>query len=119
MKKLLKDGFGWGLLLWVIGYVLGIVLFMVMPQNLIGWAIAPVGTAVALWILIKKINEKKLNYYFALAISWTVIAVAFDYVFIVKLFKSANYYKPDVFLYYGLTFVLPFIVGYLKSLKTK
>lgn len=56
------------------------------------------------------------SYYFCVAIVWTLIAVVLDYVFIVKAFKPADgYYKPDVYLYYVLTFILPLLVGWRKS----
>jgi hypothetical protein len=43
-----------------------------------------------------------------LAIVWTLIAIVFDYLFIVKALNPADgYYKLDVFLYYALTFILP------------
>jgi len=66
--------------------------------------------------LFKKIAGDSFQYYFVLAVIWTLIAVAFDYVFIVKLFKPTDgYYKLDVYLYYVLTFVLPLIVGWRKQ----
>jgi hypothetical protein len=45
------------------------------------------------------------------------MAAALDYLFIVKLFKSADYYKPDVYVYYVLTFILPIAVGWYKKSK--
>lgn len=58
------------------------------------------------------------NYYLRMAIGWTLIAVIFDYFFLVKVFKPADgYYKIDVYLYYVLTFVLPLIVGWIKKTK--
>ncbi|MCX6718252.1 MAG: hypothetical protein NTY81_01450 [Candidatus Staskawiczbacteria bacterium] len=53
-KKFLINSFGWGVGLWLIGYVLGIILFMLVPANLIGWVISPVGILITLWVLIKK-----------------------------------------------------------------
>jgi nicotinamide riboside transporter PnuC len=54
-----------------------------------------------------------------LAVIWTVIAVLFDYLFIVKAFKPADgYYKPDVYLYYALTFIVPLLIGWWKKSKS-
>jgi hypothetical protein len=40
----------------------------------------------------------------------------FDYFLLVKVFKPVDgYYKLDVYLYYVLTFILPLIVGWRKS----
>lgn len=46
---------------------------------------------------------------------WTLIAIIFDYFFLVKLLKPADgYYKLDVYLYYSLTFILPVVAGTLR-----
>ena len=118
-KQLLKDTLGWGFVLWMIGYVLGIILFMIVPSSLLGWIIMPIGTIITLWVLFKKVNGNSLRYYLFLAISWTLIAIIFDYFFLVKAFKPADgYYKLDVYLYYSLTFILPLFVWWRKSPKT-
>jgi hypothetical protein len=115
-KQILKDGFGWGFLLWLAGYILGIVLFMVVPASLIGWVIMPVGVALTLWVLLKKIKHSTFGYYGELAVIWTIIAVFADYFFLVRIFKPADgYYKPDVYIYYSLTCLLPILVGWSKT----
>ena len=119
-REFYKDAFGWGFILWLIGYALGIMLFAVVPPTVIGWIITPIGILITLWVLFKKMQSKELQYYFLLAVCWTLIAVAFDYVFIVKAFKPADgYYKLDVYLYYILTFALPLVVGWRKSTDKK
>lgn len=118
-KKLLKDTIGWGFLLWLIGYVLGIILFMFVPTSILGWVIMPLGTVVTLWVLLKNIKSNTFQYYLLLAIAWTLIAVIFDYLFLVKAFKPEDgYYKLDVYVYYSVTFILPLLVG-LKKVFTK
>lgn len=115
-KQFLKDAFLWGFILWFIGYVLGIVLFSVVPSSLIGWIIMPIGILIALWVLAKKIKPGAFNYYFFLAIAWTLVAIVFDYFFLVRLFKPADgYYKLDVYLYYLLTLILPLLVWWRKN----
>ena len=115
-KQLLKDALGWGFILWLIGYVLGIVLFAIVPQSIIGWVIMPIGIVITLWVLLIKVKASSLQYYYLLAIAWTLIAIIFDYIFLVLLFKPADgYYKLDVYLYYALTFVLPLLVGWYKT----
>jgi hypothetical protein len=117
-KKFLKDAFGWGIILWLIGYVLGIILFAIVPPAFLGWVIMPIGIAITLWVLIKKINSDFVWYYFKVAVVWTIIAVAFDYLFLVKVFKPADgYYKPDVYLYYIFTFILPLAVGFWRKIN--
>lgn len=118
-KQLLKDSLGWGFILWLIGYVLGIVLFFVFPPSLIGWVILPVGVIITLWVLLKKVKGDTLQYYLMLGVVWSVIAVVFDYLFIVKVFNPADgYYKLDVYLYYSLTFVMPLAIGWWKRIKS-
>lgn len=114
---MIKDSFGWGFLLWLIGYILGIGLFMVVPPNMIGWVLSPVATVFTLWVLIRKIKSKTFGYYLMLGIIWTIIAVVFDYLFIVTLFQSTAYYKLDVYIYYTVMFLLPLLVGWKKSRK--
>jgi hypothetical protein len=115
-NSLLKNAIGWGIGLWAIGYVLGFLFLFLLPPALIGWAIAPIGMAITLWVLIKKVKSMAFHDYVILAFAWTAIAVAFDYLFLVRLLHPTDgYYKLDVYLYYALTFVLPLAVGYSKT----
>ena len=115
MKHFVRDALGWGFGLWLIGYGLGFVFFAFVPQAFIGWVIMPIGIAVTLWVLFAKITSKKFAYYVKLGLVWTGIAVLCDYLFLVQLLKPADgYYKPDVYLYYLLTFLLPVAVGLKK-----
>jgi hypothetical protein len=107
----------WGLILWIFGYVLGIVFFSLVPKDLIGFFILPLGVAFTMWVLLKKIKREFFLCYFSLGAIWTVMAAALDYFFIVKLFQSADYYKPDVYLYYILILILPIAVGVYKKSK--
>jgi hypothetical protein len=105
----------WGFVLWLIGYIAGMVLFFIVTKEYIGWIITPFATVFTIWVLVKKVKRPELMCYFGTGLIWTVIAVIMDYIFIVLMLKTGNtYYKPDVFLYYFLTFTLPIIVGYWK-----
>ena len=117
-KQLVKNSLGWGFILWLIGYILGFILFFIIPTSLIGWIIVPIGTVITLWVLFKKIKSEDFKHYLLLAITWTLIAIVFDYLFIVKaLNPSDGYYKLDVYIYYVLTFVIPIVVGLWKKSK--
>lgn len=117
-KHLLKDSIGWGIILWLIGYSLGFIFFFILPISMIGWAVMPIGLIITLCVLFKMVRSDSLKYYFILALVWTVIAIAFDYLFIVKLLNPADgYYKLDVYLYYALTLVIPIAVGWWKEQK--
>lgn len=118
MKQFYKDALVWGFILWLIGYLLGMVLFFLVPAGLIGWIIMPIGTVITLWVLLKKVRGDSFKYYLLIAIAWTLIAIVFDYVFLVQALKPEDgYYKPDVYLYYVLTFILPLVVGWRKGAK--
>jgi nicotinamide riboside transporter PnuC len=87
---------------------------------MIGWFIMPIGTVITLWVLFKKIKSGSFKYYALLAVIWVLIAVVFDYLFLVKAFNPEDgYYKLDVYLYYLLTFALPIIIGWYKSKKNE
>ena len=113
--QLLKDGLLWGFALWLIGYLLGFLFFAFVPASLIGWFIMPIGIAVTVWVLLRRIKGGSLSYYFSLGVVWTVLAIVLDYFLLVQLLKPADgYYKLDVYLYYLLTFILPLLVGLRK-----
>ncbi len=115
-KGLYKDALGWGFVLWLIGYVLGFIFFAFVPASVIGWVIMPIGVALSLWVLLKKVKGDSFKYYIFVAVAWTLIAVVLDYFLLVKVLKPADgYYKLDVYLYYALTFILPIVVGWLKN----
>ena len=118
-RQLLRDSFGWGFILWLIGYLLGVVLFFVVPSSSIGWIILPIGVIVTLWVLMRKVQIERRQHFAILAGVWTLIAVVFDYVFIVKAFSPADaYYKLDVYVYYGLTCTIPMVVGWWKTSRS-
>lgn len=114
-KQLLKDSLVWGSVLWLIGYVLSFILFFIVPPLMIGWIIAPIGTITTLLVLCKKIRSNDFKYYLVLGIVWVVMAMILDYLFIVKLLNPVGYYKPAVYLYYGLTLGLPILVYKIKK----
>ena len=116
-KQFVKDSFGWGFILWIIGYTLGMILFFIVPKSILGWVIMPIGIIITLFILIKKIKSDSIKYYILLGIIWFLIAIIFDYLFIVKALKPVDgYYKLDVYLYYIITLVLPIVIGLNKKL---
>ncbi|MFN7990989.1 MAG: hypothetical protein U0R44_02405 [Candidatus Micrarchaeia archaeon] len=115
MNKKLMDSLGWGFVLWLVGYMLGIVLFFVLPPSILGWVIMPIGVVITLFVSLKKVDGDPW-YYARIAIVWTTMAIALDYLFIVKLLDPADgYYKPDVYIYYALTFLIPLAAGFWKN----
>ena len=115
-KQFLKDAVGWGFVLWLIGYALGFVFFALVPVNVIGWIIMPIGAVITLWVAFKKLKGDTLLYYGLVGLAWTLIAILGDYLFIVKALNPGDgYYKPDVYLYYALTLAIPVFAGWRKT----
>ncbi len=110
-----KEGIGWGFLLWLFGYVLGLVFFFFVPEPYLGWLIMPFGITATVWVLSKKTSLEKVSNQMMLALVWTALAIALDYIFIVRMLHPADgYYNTSVFGYYALTFILPFVVGTMR-----
>ena len=111
----LRDCAAWGFGLWLFGYALGIVFFFVMPPEMIGWFITPIGlvfTGIVLW---KWVHIQTLADGVVAGLSWTVIAIVLDYLFIVRLLMPIDgYYKADVYLYYASALLLPIIAATLN-----
>jgi hypothetical protein len=115
-KQLVFDSFGWGFILWLIGYALGFILFFIVPASILGWVIMPIGTILTIYILYSKVKSIVFWDFVIISIVWTGIAVIFDYIFLVRMLNpSDGYYKLDVYLYYAFTFLLPMIIGGLKN----
>lgn len=109
----------WGVVLWLIGYVLGILLFPVVPSTHIGWVIMPIGIITTIWVLLKKISVSSMQEYLAVGVSWAIIAILCDYLFLVLLFRPTDgYYKLDVYCYYALMVLLPIGLGWWKTYRT-
>lgn len=117
-KRIFLNTLFWGFILWLFGYMLGFIFFAIVPQETIGWYIMPFGILAILWVLFKKIKRDSFGCYIGLGIFWLIIAIALDYIFLVKLLKPVDgYYKLDVYIYYALTLTLPVLVGWFKTNK--
>jgi hypothetical protein len=121
MHPALKDTAGPGTLFWLIGYLAGIALFFTPFKNSMGWIImvffTPFTILVTWWWF--RGRDLPLLYFAGVGVAWTVIAVVLDFLFIVTLFHSPQYYASDVFLYYALMVLIPVGVGvYLNWERT-
>jgi len=116
MSRTAKEALGWGFTLWLIGYMLGIALIAIVGPSMVGWVILPIGIAITVWVLLRRVRSVGRLQFLVLGAVWTTIAIAMDYICIVKAFHPADgYYKLDVYLYYLLTFLLPLAVGWWKA----
>jgi hypothetical protein len=119
MKQWIKDTAGLGTGLWLIGYLASLALFFTPLAGIMGWVLigifTPVTIAIAWWWFRQR-EPLPLQYYAGVGIAWVLVAVVFDYLFIVLLFQ-ATYYGADVFVYYALTFLIPVGVGLYLNRK--
>lgn len=115
-KKIILNTLQWGFFLWLLGYILGFVFFAFVPQESIGWYIMPIGATATLWVLFQKIQRERFMCFLGLGLIWAIMAIVLDNIFIVRLLKSANYYKFDVYAYYALTFLLPVGAGWWRMI---
>lgn len=110
----------WGIGLWLAGYLLGILFFMIAPATLVGWLIMPIGILMTEWVLLTKVREHLSKQSLWIGAIWMFSAIILDYFFLVKVFKPADgYYKLDVYLYYGSTFILPFLTAQILKHSKK
>jgi cation transport ATPase len=114
IRQFLTDAAGLGFAFWLIGYILGILLFFTPLGGIMGWVLfvclTPVMAAVTYqWFFYRGLP---MAYFAKIAVAWTAIAIVSDYLFIVLLFHPAAYYQPDVFVYYAVMFLLPIGVGW-------
>lgn len=115
-KKLAKDALGWGVGLWAFGYALGFAFYPFLSPDILGWAILPFGLLATLWVLLKFIEPRTFGHYFLIAVVWTALAALLDYFFVVKLLLPKDgYYKPDVYFYYALIFLVPVLYGLWRA----
>jgi hypothetical protein len=113
MKQWIKDTAGLGTGLWLIGYLASLVLFFSPYAGIMGWILLIIFTPVTIavtWWWFRQRKGLSLQYYAKVGTAWVLIAIVFDYLFIVQLFQ-ATYYEADVFVYYALTFLIPVGVG--------
>ena len=69
-KQCVIDTLGWGLVLWLIGYVLGILLFFALPVSLIGWAYPACRRHYHLLGPVQTNQAWAFRYYAMLAVAW-------------------------------------------------
>jgi hypothetical protein len=112
-REQLIDTLGLGLFLWFIGYIASIILYFLVPSEMIGWILFVLFTPVFIVITFARFRKRLLpfRYYVVVSVTWTGIAILFDFLFIVNLFKPDNYYHLSVLLYYLETLLVPLIMG--------
>jgi len=119
LNRKLVDTLFTGILVWAIGYAMGFYIItipgypdvMMQPSVLIG--VSAVGILVTGGIAYLRFRRRSgLGWGYALVVgaSWLVVALVFDFLFIVLLFGAYGYYRPHILVYYLLTLIVPTIV---------
>lgn len=117
-RTVLRDVALWGALLWLFGYVLGLVFYGLAPPSQLGWFIMPFGIAATCLVLWRWACPTSWAAALTLGVGWSLIAIVLDYFGIVKLLAPPDgYYKLDVYLYYLFTLVLPPLAFALQGRK--
>lgn len=119
IKSRMIDIFVFGILFWLIGYVASLILFPFVSLDVMGWILTGVMTPLTFIIAYFRFRKRNLKFfcYFMTGVFWALIAAVLDYLFIVKLFHSVDYYKLDVYLYYFIMFLIPVILGLINKKK--
>lgn len=112
-KTILVDAPLLGIFVWLIGYLAGIVLYFFLSPDILGWVLFAIFAPIVILLCYKRFGkrEKSISYYASVAAVWLIVALVFDYLFLVKLLNPPVYYKLDVYVYYASTFLIPFLVG--------
>jgi len=120
-KTMLVDAPVLGFLVWLIGYLAGIALYFVLSPDVLGWVLFVIFTPIVILLCYWRFGKRNesISYYALVAAVWLIIAVVFDYLFLVKLLNPPAYYKLDVYVYYASTFLIAFLVGAKFGTKTK
>jgi hypothetical protein len=121
MLPVLKDTAGLGTFFWLLGYLASLALYFSPVPYSIGWVLLVIFTPFTIGVTWWWFNQRErlpLQYYAGVGIAWTLIAIVLDYLFIVLLFNAAEYYMPDVLLYYVLMFFIQGGVGLYLHRKT-
>jgi hypothetical protein len=112
-KTMLVDAPLLGIFVWLIGYVAGIVLYFFLSPDILGWVLFAIFTPIVILLCYKRFGkrEESISYYASVAAVWLIVALVFDYLFLVKLLNPPVYYTLDVYVYYASTFLVPLLVG--------
>jgi hypothetical protein len=114
MQQVAKDTAGLGILFWLIGYIAGMVLFFTPFRESMGWIMLVTFTpftAFVTWWWFRQREYLSTGYYAGVGVTWALIAMVLDYLFIVLLLSSTAYYSLHIYLYYVLMFLIPVVVG--------
>lgn len=112
-KEQFIDTFGWGCVLWVVGFALGMMAFPFLEPERIGLVVVPILSLITITVAYQRFNKsgQPRAYYYIVGLIWALYPVVLDYLFIVRAFAVGNYYDADVFAYYLITFAVPIIIG--------
>lgn len=111
-----RNGIGWGIGLWLFGYILSILFSLLMPLEMIRWFVTPISVVATCIVLWKWVHVRTLRTGFIIGAIWCALAVILDYLFIVMLLSApSGHYQLDAYLYYASLLLLPAIAVTLRQ----
>lgn len=117
MKKYaLVDTLVYGLVIWLVGFVLGMVLFPFVEISVMGWILMPVTLIVALFLSMRirrKRSAAAVSTFIGVGLSWVALSLILDYAILVKGYSAENFYDVDIIIYYIGVLLIPIIVSLL------
>ncbi len=109
-----------GFLVWFIGYVAGFFIITIpgYPEIMLNPIVLGAFSLLVLLLtasvaFLRFRSRPKITWAYAIVVgmSWLATAVVFDFMFIALLFKAWAYYRPHIFVYYGITLLTPIIAA--------
>ncbi len=113
-KHSLIDTFVYGLVLWVIGFALGMALFPFVDVSIMGWFIMPVVLIVALILAVRMRRRRSaapVSYFIGVGVVWVMVSLILDYLILVQAYNAEGFYDTDIVIYYVGMFLIPIVVS--------
>ena len=117
----LWDTIGLGTMLWLLGFGFALAIYPFIALTYIGWCVLAIIVPITGYVAARRLatTDRPVKHMLKMSVAWVGIAAAADYKILVQQMHVTNYYKPDVYIYYAFTFLLPILVGlryrYLKK----
>jgi uncharacterized membrane protein YfcA len=128
LNKKLVDTVLLGIAVWAIGYAMGFYIIttpgypgvMDQPVTLLeASAVIALVTGAITYVRFRKRSSVTWKYALLVGGNWLLVAVVFDFLFIVLLFNASQYYRLHILVYYLLTFIVPTVIVRVTAGSTR
>ncbi len=116
-KKHIIDTLGYGLMYWMIGFILGMIFLIFVPIRYVGWPILAIMFPLMIFLTMVRFEArtKPIYYYFVTGFVWLGVIALLDYLIVMKGFGNMQYYDFDLYLTYALILIIPITYGLIKK----